>query len=162
MLSRLAAPRIVGPTEGKAGSLGSIGVRFIVPGEDTEGGFALVEHPMPPRHLAAPFHRHNREDEYSFVLEAGWVRCSGTTSSRPVRRPRLQAARTVAHVLECRRRGVPNPRDHRSGGVREILRRARGCGRGNGCRTVKMEELSVKYAIDFQLESIPELWGASA
>ncbi len=69
MLSPLTAPRIVGPTEGKAGSLGSIGVRFIVPGEDTEGGFALVEHPMPPRHLAAPLHRHNREDEYSFVLE---------------------------------------------------------------------------------------------
>jgi gentisate 1,2-dioxygenase len=24
---------------------------------------------MPPRSLAAPLHRHNREDEYSFVLE---------------------------------------------------------------------------------------------
>ena len=24
---------------------------------------------MPPRHLAAPLHRHSREDEYSFVLE---------------------------------------------------------------------------------------------
>ena len=49
MLSRLAAPRIVGPTEGKAGSLGSISVRFIVPGEDTEGGFALVEQPADER-----------------------------------------------------------------------------------------------------------------
>ena len=24
---------------------------------------------MPPRALAAPLHRHNREDEYSYVLE---------------------------------------------------------------------------------------------
>ncbi|MDX3661757.1 cupin domain-containing protein [Streptomyces sp. ID05-26A] len=31
--------------------------------------FALVEHAMAPRALAAPVHRHSREDEYSFVLE---------------------------------------------------------------------------------------------
>jgi mannose-6-phosphate isomerase-like protein (cupin superfamily) len=49
--------------------LGSIGVRFMIDGDETEGGFALVEHPMPPRALAAPLHRHSREDEYSFVLE---------------------------------------------------------------------------------------------
>ena len=65
-----SAPRIVGPQDGKAGTLGSIGVRFMINGEDThEGGFSLVEHPMPPRHLAAPLHRHTREDEYSYVLE---------------------------------------------------------------------------------------------
>jgi mannose-6-phosphate isomerase-like protein (cupin superfamily) len=33
------------------------------------GGFSLVEHPMPPRALAAPLHRHTREDEYSYVIE---------------------------------------------------------------------------------------------
>ncbi|MET0685522.1 MAG: cupin domain-containing protein [Solirubrobacteraceae bacterium] len=63
-------PKIVGPRDGKAGSLGSIGVRFLIGVEETHaGGFALVEHPMPPRALAAPLHRHSREDEYSFVLE---------------------------------------------------------------------------------------------
>ncbi len=31
--------------------------------------FSLVEHPMPPRALAAPVHRHTREDEYSYVIE---------------------------------------------------------------------------------------------
>ena len=46
-----------------------MGVRFMLSGEETGGGFALVEHPMPPRALAAPLHRHSREDEYSFVLE---------------------------------------------------------------------------------------------
>jgi len=64
------APKIVGPADGKAGNLGSIGVRFMIDTEETHaGGFSLVEHPMPPRALAAPLHRHSREDEYSFVLE---------------------------------------------------------------------------------------------
>jgi mannose-6-phosphate isomerase-like protein (cupin superfamily) len=62
-------PKIVGPKDGKAGSLGSIGVRFMIDGDETGESFSLVEHPMPPRHLAAPLHKHTREDEYSYVLE---------------------------------------------------------------------------------------------
>ncbi len=69
MLNAPTTPKIVGPQDGTAGFLGSIGARLIIPGLDTDGGFSLVEHPMPPRALAAPLHRHNREDEYSFVLE---------------------------------------------------------------------------------------------
>ena len=61
--------KVVGPKDGKAGFLGSIGVRFMVDGDETGERFSLVEHPMPPRALAAPLHRHLREDEYSFVLE---------------------------------------------------------------------------------------------
>ena len=60
---------IIGPADGKAGDLVSIGVRFMLWGEQTDGGLSVVEHPMPPRALAAPLHRHTREDEYSFVLE---------------------------------------------------------------------------------------------
>ena len=63
------AVRIVGPKDGKLGQLGGIGVRFMVDGAASGGGFALVEHPMEARALAAPMHRHSREDEYSFVLE---------------------------------------------------------------------------------------------
>ena len=65
----ITGPRIVGPQDGRSGMLGSIGVRFMIDGEDAGGGFSLVEHPMPPRRLAAPIHKHSREDEYSFVLE---------------------------------------------------------------------------------------------
>jgi quercetin dioxygenase-like cupin family protein len=61
--------RVLGHAEGKAGFLGSIGVRFMVDGETTGRGFSLVEHPMSARALAAPLHRHLREDEYSYVLE---------------------------------------------------------------------------------------------
>src|SRR6476646_7264169 len=63
------APTIIGPTDGESVSLQSIGVRFMIPGADSDTRFSLVEHPMPPRALAAPLHRHNREDEYSFILE---------------------------------------------------------------------------------------------
>jgi mannose-6-phosphate isomerase-like protein (cupin superfamily) len=61
--------RIIGPQDGEAGFLGSIGVRFMIDGEEAGKRFSLVEHPMAPRALAAPLHRHNREDEYSFVIE---------------------------------------------------------------------------------------------
>ena len=61
--------RVLGPKDGRAGMLGSMGVRFMLAGEETGGGFSLVEHPIPPRALAAPLHRHAHEDEYSFVLE---------------------------------------------------------------------------------------------
>ena len=60
---------VIGPNDGEAGFLGSIGVRFMIDGEDAGGDFSLVEHPLSPRALAAPLHRHTREDEYSFVLE---------------------------------------------------------------------------------------------
>jgi quercetin dioxygenase-like cupin family protein len=63
------AAKVVGPRDGKAGFLGSIGVRFMLGGEESGGGVALVEHPMSPHALAAPLHRHAREDEYSYVLE---------------------------------------------------------------------------------------------
>ncbi len=62
-------PRKLGPADGKAVMLDTIGVRFMAWAEETGGDFSLVEHPMPARSLAAPLHKHSREDEYSFVLE---------------------------------------------------------------------------------------------
>ena len=62
-------PRIVGPEDGKLAQLMTIGARMMAWTEETGGGFSLVEHPMPPRALAAPVHKHTREDEYSYVLE---------------------------------------------------------------------------------------------
>ena len=40
----------------------------MIPGADASGGFSLIEHPMQPRALAAPLHRHSREDEYSVIV----------------------------------------------------------------------------------------------
>jgi quercetin dioxygenase-like cupin family protein len=61
--------RVLGPRDGKAGFLGTIGVRFMIDGVESGGGFSLVEHSMGPRALAAPLHKHTREDEYSYVLD---------------------------------------------------------------------------------------------
>jgi mannose-6-phosphate isomerase-like protein (cupin superfamily) len=69
MAVQATSTRVLGPADGKAGFLGSIGVRLMVDGETTSGGFSLVEHPMSARALAAPLHRHHREDEYSYVIE---------------------------------------------------------------------------------------------
>lgn len=66
--------KVLGPTDGKGGMISGIGVRFMIDGAETSDRFSLVEHPMPPRSLAAPLHRHTREDEYTFVLE-GQVGC---------------------------------------------------------------------------------------
>jgi mannose-6-phosphate isomerase-like protein (cupin superfamily) len=64
-----AGARVLGPRDGKSGFLGSIGVRFMIDGAEADERFSLVEHPMSPRALAAPLHRHNREDEYSYIVE---------------------------------------------------------------------------------------------
>ena len=61
--------RVLGPRDGKAGMLGGMGVRFMIDGIESGGGFSLVDHPLPPRALGAPLHRHTHEDEYSYVLE---------------------------------------------------------------------------------------------
>ena len=61
--------KVVGSGDGKAGFLGSIGVRFMIDGEEADERFSLVEHPMSGRALAAPLHRHAREDEYSYIVE---------------------------------------------------------------------------------------------
>jgi mannose-6-phosphate isomerase-like protein (cupin superfamily) len=65
----MASPRVLGPHDGHLAILGGTGARLIIEGDDAGKRFALVEHPMQPRALAAPMHRHHREDEYSFVLE---------------------------------------------------------------------------------------------
>ena len=65
----MASPRVLGPHDGHLAILGGTGARLVIEGDDAGKRFALVEHPMQPRALAAPMHRHHREDEYSFVLE---------------------------------------------------------------------------------------------
>ena len=62
-------PKIVGPNDGDTVQLGGMGVRFMVDGDESGGGFSLVEHPIAPHALCAPMHRHANEDEYSYVLE---------------------------------------------------------------------------------------------
>ena len=61
--------QVLAEREGERVDLGGLGVRFMIDGATSGGGFSLVEHPIAPRALAAPLHRHANEDEYSYVLE---------------------------------------------------------------------------------------------
>jgi quercetin dioxygenase-like cupin family protein len=61
--------QVLAPSAGGAVQLGGLGVRFMIGADESGGGFSLVEHPIAPRALAAPLHRHANEDEYSYVLE---------------------------------------------------------------------------------------------
>jgi mannose-6-phosphate isomerase-like protein (cupin superfamily) len=65
----VSAPRILKATDGVAmGDPAGVRDRFLIDGADAGGRFALVQHLFAPRALAAPLHRHHREDEYMYVL----------------------------------------------------------------------------------------------
>ena len=60
---------VLSPDDGETVWLRKLGIRFMIEGEETGDNFALVEHPIEPRALAAPMHTHQHEDEYTYVLE---------------------------------------------------------------------------------------------
>jgi quercetin dioxygenase-like cupin family protein len=60
---------VLSPNEGERVQFGGLGVRFMIESARSGGTFALVEHPIEPRALAAPMHTHQHEDEYTYVLE---------------------------------------------------------------------------------------------
>jgi quercetin dioxygenase-like cupin family protein len=49
-------------------AIGGFGINWKIDGAASAGRFSVVHHPLAPRALAAPLHRHHREDEYSYVL----------------------------------------------------------------------------------------------
>ncbi len=55
-------------SEGKDVSMGGIGVKFKITGDETGHAFSIVEHPIQPRTLVPP-HLHHDTDEYSYVTE---------------------------------------------------------------------------------------------
>lgn len=68
--SMTAIDRIgIQPAEGEHVDFGNLGVVWKIDGSEAGGRFSIVEHPIPPRSLAAPLHFHHNEDEYSYVLE---------------------------------------------------------------------------------------------
>ncbi len=46
--------------------------RFLVDSKDWGGNLAVVEHLLAPRAIAAPLHRHTKEDEFSLILVRKW------------------------------------------------------------------------------------------
>jgi len=153
--------RIVGPRDGKLGILGGIGVRFMVDGAESGGGFSLVEHPMEPRALAAPMHRHSREDEYSFVLQGrvgadlGGEIVYGEIGE-VIFKPRGQwhtfwnAGDTPARILE-----IISP----SGFEKFFDTMAELAGRGE-LNPARLVALAAEYGTDVDIDSVPQLVAA--
>ena len=156
---QISAPRIVGPKDGKAGSLGSIGVRFMIDTEDThEGGFSLVEHPMPPHALAAPLHKHSREDEYSYVVEGRMGALLGDEEVYAevgdlVFKPRDQwhtfwnAGDTPCHILE-----IIAP-----GGFEKFFDELVDAGASGPPEPEWLAECGARYGLELDFESVPKL-----
>lgn len=154
----LTAAKVVGPRDGKAGSLGTIGVRFMLDGPESEERFSLVEHPMAARALAAPLHRHNREDEYSYVLEGrvGALLGDEVVYGEPgdlIFKPRGQwhtfwnAGEEPARILE-----IISP-----AGFERFFEELVDNGGVTGMQPEQFAELCGRYALDMDPDSIPGL-----
>jgi mannose-6-phosphate isomerase-like protein (cupin superfamily) len=153
-----AAPRIISPSEGAEGFLGSIGVRFLIDGNDAAERFSLVEHPMSPRALAAPLHLHTREDEYSFVLEGrmGALLGDDVVEAGPgdlVFKPRNQwhtfwnAGDEPCRILE-----IISP-----AGFERFFRELSDLGGAVDADPQELGRLSERYGLEMQPETVPEL-----
>ena len=150
--------KVIGPSDGKAGFLGSIGVRFMIDGDEAGDRFSLVEHPMSPRALAAPLHRHTREDEYSYVLEGqvGALLGDEVLIGQPgdlIFKPRDQwhtfwnAGDTPARILE-----VISP-----AGFERFFEELSDMGGALKAEPQALAELSGRYGLEMQPDSVPGL-----
>lgn len=71
--------RIIRPGEGLIlGAETGVRDRFLVDSRDWGGNLAVVEHLLAPHSIAAPVHRHTKEDEFSLILEGRvWFQADG-------------------------------------------------------------------------------------
>jgi mannose-6-phosphate isomerase-like protein (cupin superfamily) len=150
--------KIVGPQDGKAGTLGSIGVRFMIDGRETDEGFSLVEHPMPPRALAAPLHRHTREDEYSFVIEGRMGALLGDDVVEAGPGDLVHKPRDEWHTFwnagdePCRILEIIAP-----AGFERFFDELVDLGGAVDASPEALGELAARYGLELQPESVPEL-----
>lgn len=160
METAAAGTKLVGPEDGGQGFLGTIGVRFMLDGPEAGGRFALVEHPMSPRALAAPLHLHTREDEYSFVLAGrmGALLGDEVVEAGPgdlVHKPRDQwhtfwnAGDEPCRILE-----IISP-----AGFERYFQELVAMGGVQGAGEDTLAELCERYGLRMRPESIPELLG---
>lgn len=150
--------KVLGPGEGRSGFLGSIGVRFMIDGTQSGGGFSLVEHPMSPRALGAPLHRHAHEDEYSYVIagRVGALLGDDVLVSGPgdlIFKPRNQwhtfwnAGDEPARILE-----IISP-----AGFERYFAELVELGGSRNASPQALRSLGERYALEVNPQSIPEL-----
>ena len=133
---------------------GTFGVHWKIDSADSDGRFSVVHHPIAPRSLVAPLHRHHREDEYSYVLtgKLGALLGDSVVTASPgtwVFKPREQwhtfwnAGDTPCEIIE-----VISP-----GGFENFFREMTEVWGDNE----RLLALSARYDLDMRPESVPEL-----
>jgi mannose-6-phosphate isomerase-like protein (cupin superfamily) len=157
-MQQITQPRVVGPRDGQSGFLGSIGVRFMIDGAVSDGGFSLVEHPMSPRALAAPLHRHQREDEYSYVIEGRMGALLGDEVLEAGPGDLVHKPRNEWHTFwnagdePCRILEIIAP-----AGFEHFFAELDALGGALQADPQELAELSARYALEMQPETVPEL-----
>jgi len=158
MSTAVAGPRIVTPDQGQEGFLGSIGVRFLVDGVDASERFSLVEHPMSPRALAAPLHRHTREDEYSYVLQGRMGALLGDDVVEAGAGDLVFKPRDQWHTFwnagdePCRILEIIAP-----AGFEDFFRELDGLGGAIVADPEELARLNARYGLEMRPETVPEL-----
>jgi mannose-6-phosphate isomerase-like protein (cupin superfamily) len=158
MKTSTQGPKVVGPADGDAVFLGSIGVRFLIGGAEAGERFAFLEHPMSPRALAAPLHRHSREDEYSFVLEGRMGALLGDEVVEAGRGELVFKPRNQWHTfwnagdVPCRILEIISP-----AGFEGYFRELAALGGPLKASPDQFAELVRRYAFESRPETIPEL-----
>jgi mannose-6-phosphate isomerase-like protein (cupin superfamily) len=151
-------PRIVGPRDGRAVDLQSVGVRFMTWAEETGGGFSMVEHPIPPRTLVAPVHKHSNEDEYSYVIEGRMGALLGDDVIYAEVGDLAFKPRNQWHTFwnpddrPCRILEIISP-----GGFERYFDELAAVMVSPGFEPPQLAELGARYGLEFDPESIPRL-----
>lgn len=138
--------------------LGGFGVAWKIEGGATGERFSVVHHPIAPRALVAPLHRHTREDEYSYVLEGtlGALLGDEVVTARPgtwVFKPRKQwhtfwnAGDTPCEIIE-----VISP-----GGFENFFRELALVVAGGQPDEARMADLCAAYGLEMDPMSVPGL-----
>jgi quercetin dioxygenase-like cupin family protein len=150
-------PTVVGPDQGLEAPLGRLDTIHKVPGFVTEGRIAVVEHTLAPGHLAAPLHRHSREDELSIVLEGRFGARLGddvveAAAGSYVLKPRGQwhtfwnAGDSTLRVIELL---IPGEADVYFQRLSALM--------GAHGSNPEIRRLAAEYGIEIDFDSVPEL-----
>jgi mannose-6-phosphate isomerase-like protein (cupin superfamily) len=131
-----------------------------VPSAATRGRLAIVEHTLPPKALAAPLHRHSREDELSIVLEGRLGAMLGeqivtAEAGAYVLKPRNQwhtfwnAADTDLRFIELL---IPGGFEDYFARLSPLLKAA-----GGQPDPTAIQSLADEFGIEFDFDSVPDL-----
>ena len=142
-------------------TLGELGAKLEVSAVENEANVAVVEHTLSPHSLAAPLHRHSREDEISYVLEGEMTVLADEELSSIGEGEFVVKGRNVWHTFW-------NATDHPLRFLEiiapgtfatyfEEIADVFPIDPTNREKIARAEELNDRYGFEFDLESIPRL-----